>query len=87
MASLVRQRNAIAMTFRWWANDGPLFKVFGSSLPSPGSAHVTVAKSLGVRHGVSCQTWPCALYTVPIFSLCHVVSVCEHCCHIVLIVL
>ena len=29
--SSVRQRNAILMAFRWWAVDGPLTVVFGSS--------------------------------------------------------
>ena len=28
--SLARQRNAIEMAFRWWADDGPLLVVFGS---------------------------------------------------------
>ena len=32
--SSTRHRNAILMAFRWWANDGPLLVVFGSSLPS-----------------------------------------------------
>ena len=31
--SLVRQRNAISMAFRWRADVGPLMVVFGSSLP------------------------------------------------------
>ena len=29
-----RQRNAIKMAFRWWADDGPLLVVFGSTLPA-----------------------------------------------------
>ena len=32
--SSARQQNAILMAFRWWADDGPLIVVFGSSLPS-----------------------------------------------------
>ena len=32
--SSVRQQNAILMAFCWWANDDPIFVVFGSSLPS-----------------------------------------------------
>ena len=30
---LTRQQNAIQMVFRWWANDGHLIVVFGSSIP------------------------------------------------------
>ena len=32
--SSARQRNAISMAFRWWADDGPFIAVFGSSIPS-----------------------------------------------------
>ena len=32
--SSARQRNAIEMAFRWWADDGQLIVVCGSSLPS-----------------------------------------------------
>ena len=73
------QRNAIEMAFCWRTDDGPLCVVFGWSLPPSGSAHVTVAKSLGVRHGESCQAWPCAWYKVPIFLYVNTIVIVYKC--------
>ena len=32
--SSARQRNAILMAFRWWADDGPFIAVFGAYISS-----------------------------------------------------
>ena len=45
--SSARQRNSISMAFCWWADDGPLLVVFGSSLPSSSTKNTQKC----------CQSW------------------------------